>query len=202
MLVAERRTASLSIHRLLEQNLGGLCEAVRQHGADAGFAEDPDADQLAIVDNENGRYIGEELTLARNVPIMCSHERAGRVCRQRFDQPSQRPDIAEKHGCEFHRSWVGEANVTAMMREKNAILGGEGNGKVIEPQVGCVRDSSSRWRTCSRHGDRRADAYRGQFAAGKPYAIVRTRSNALAESRRRRKGLCRQKYADATPKQR
>ena len=50
-------------------------------------------------------------------------------------------DIAEKHGCEFHRSWVGEANVTAMMREKNAILGGEGNGGVIEPQVGYVRDS-------------------------------------------------------------
>ena len=50
-------------------------------------------------------------------------------------------DIAAKHNSTFHRSAVGEANVTAMMKEKNAILGGEGNGGVIEPKVGFVRDS-------------------------------------------------------------
>ena len=56
----------------LKENLAGLCEAVRQHGADAGFAQDPDADRLAIVDN-TGRYIGEELTLALCVDHVLSH---------------------------------------------------------------------------------------------------------------------------------
>jgi len=122
----------------IEQNLGGLCEAVRKHGADAGFAQDPDADRLAIVDN-TGRYIGEELTLA-----LCADHVLARtpgVFVVNGSTSRVNADIAAKHGCEFHRSHVGEANVVAMMTEKRAILGGEGNGGVIEPKVGFVRDS-------------------------------------------------------------
>ncbi len=122
----------------LKENLTGLSEAVRRCGADAGFAQDPDADRLAIVDNQ-GRYIGEELTLALCADWVLSRTPGPFVVNGSTSRINA--DIAAKHGCEFHRSWVGEANVVALMREKNAILGGEGNGGVIEPKVGFVRDS-------------------------------------------------------------
>lgn len=119
-------------------NLTGLCDAVRSCGADAGFAQDPDADRLAIVDN-NGRYIGEELTLGLCADWVLSRTPGPFVVNGSTSRINA--DIAAKYGCEFHRSHVGEANVVAMMKDKQAILGGEGNGGVIEPQVGFVRDS-------------------------------------------------------------
>ena len=122
----------------VEQNLTDLCEAVREHGADVGFAQDPDADRLAIVD-ETGRYIGEELTLALAADYVLARTSGPVVVNGSTSRVTA--DIAERHGCEFHRSYVGEAHVVAKMREVGAILGGEGNGGVIEPQVGYVRDS-------------------------------------------------------------
>lgn len=122
----------------LAENLTGLCEAVRQHGAQAGFAQDPDADRLAIVD-EQGNYIGEELTLALAVDYILPKRKGPVVVNGSTSRVTA--DIAEKHGCEFHRSHVGEANVVAKMLEVNASIGGEGNGGVIEPNVGFVRDS-------------------------------------------------------------
>lgn len=122
----------------IKENLTGLCEAVTRNGADAGFAQDPDADRLAIVDN-TGRYIGEELTLALSADWVLSRTPGPFVVNGSTSRVNA--DIAAKYGCAFHRSYVGEANVTALMREKQAILGGEGNGGVIEPQVGYVRDS-------------------------------------------------------------
>ncbi len=124
----------------LEQNLASLCTAVKKHKADVGFAQDPDADRLAIVDN-TGRYIGEELTLALCVDHVLSRTPTpGRVV---VNGSTSRvtADIAAKHGCEFHRSYVGEAHVVAKMKAVGAIIGGEGNGGVIEPMVGYVRDS-------------------------------------------------------------
>lgn len=121
-----------------EANLGGLCHAVREAGADAGFAQDPDADRMAIVDN-NGRYIGEELTLALAADHVLRRTPGDFVVNGSTSRVNA--DIACRHSSTFHRSAVGEANVTAMMREKKAILGGEGNGGVIEPKVGYVRDS-------------------------------------------------------------
>ncbi len=121
-----------------EGNLSGLCDAVREVGADVGFAQDPDADRLAIVDN-NGRYIGEELTLALAADHVLARTPGEFVVNGSTSRINA--DIASNHNSTFHRSAVGEANVTAMMKEKNAILGGEGNGGVIEPKVGYVRDS-------------------------------------------------------------
>ena len=122
----------------VEKNLGGLCDAVVQHKADAGFAQDPDADRLAIVDN-TGHYIGEELTLALAADHVLATRKGAFVVNGSTSRITA--DIAEKHGCQFHRAFVGEAHVCAKMRAVQAALGGEGNGGVIEPQVGYVRDS-------------------------------------------------------------
>lgn len=122
----------------LKENLTTLMEAVVKHGADVGFAQDPDADRLAIVDN-TGRYIGEELTLALAVDHVLSRQKGSVVVNGSTSRVTA--DLAAKYGCEFFRSHVGEANVVSKMLEVKALIGGEGNGGVIEPQVGFVRDS-------------------------------------------------------------
>jgi phosphomannomutase len=122
----------------VEKNLTDLCRSIVQHNADAGFAQDPDADRLAIVDN-TGRYIGEELTLALAADFVLEKRKGPFVVNGSTSRVTE--DIAEKHGCQFHRSFVGEAHVCAKMRAVHAALGGEGNGGVIEPSVGYVRDS-------------------------------------------------------------
>lgn len=122
----------------LKENLTSLATRVKELGADVGFAQDPDADRLAIVDN-TGRYIGEELTLALCADHVLSRRKGPVVVNGSTSRVTA--DLAAKHGCEFHRSHVGEANVVSKMREVHATLGGEGNGGVIEPQVGYVRDS-------------------------------------------------------------
>jgi phosphomannomutase len=111
---------------------------VVQHKAHAGFAQDPDADRMAVVDNE-GRYIGEEMTLALAADYVLERRKGPVVVNGSTSRVTA--DIAAKHGCQFHRSFVGEAHVCAKMRSVHAILGGEGNGGVIEPAVGYVRDS-------------------------------------------------------------
>lgn len=122
----------------LEKNLTSLCEAVRQQNADVGFAQDPDADRLAIVDN-TGRYIGEELTLALCVDHIFETRKGPVVINGSTSRVTA--DIAAKYGCPFHRSFVGEANVVAKMLDVNATIGGEGNGGLIDPKIGFVRDS-------------------------------------------------------------
>src|SRR5205807_668704 len=122
----------------LEQNLTGLCAEVRRRRADLGFAQDPDADRLAIVD-DTGRYIGEELTLALCADYILERTPGPVVVNSSTSRAIA--DIAERHGCPFFRSHVGEAHVAAKMRAVGAIVGGEGNGGLIEPRVGYVRDS-------------------------------------------------------------
>lgn len=122
----------------VEKNLGELCHAVVAHKADVGFAQDPDADRLAIVDG-SGRFLGEELTLALAADFVLERRKGPLVVNGSTSRVTA--DIAAKHGCAFHRSYVGEAHVCARMRSVSAVLGGEGNGGVIDPQVGYVRDS-------------------------------------------------------------
>ncbi|MEO0629691.1 MAG: hypothetical protein AAFY46_03055, partial [Planctomycetota bacterium] len=162
---------------------GGLCDAVPGLKADVGFAQDPDGDRLAIVD-ETGRYIGEEYTLALcAVSILEAHkaapQRAGELSpkvtegARDAESPSASlrsappahagegtdivvcanlstsrmiDDIAARYGASVVRTAVGEANVVEAMKRlkregKTVLLGGEGNGGVIWPEVTYVRDS-------------------------------------------------------------
>jgi phosphomannomutase len=121
------------------ENLSSVFGQVGAHGAGIGFCQDPDADRLAIID-ERGRYIGEEKTLAVCVDHVLRSGRLGPIITN-CSTSRMSEDLARKHGVPFFRSKVGEANVVDLMLAKNAILGGEGNGGVIDPRVGLVRDS-------------------------------------------------------------
>ncbi|HEX5102253.1 MAG TPA: phosphoglucosamine mutase, partial [Pirellulaceae bacterium] len=119
-------------------NLAAVCSRVKESGAAVGFCQDPDADRLAIID-ENGRYIGEEYTLA----ICLNHELRERLGPIVTNCATSRmaEDLAAKYGVPFYRSAVGEANVVDKMLDVGAVFGGEGNGGPIDPRVGLVRDS-------------------------------------------------------------
>ena len=120
------------------ENLASICERVKMVEADVGFCQDPDGDRLALIDEE-GRYVGEEYTVA----ICLKHvlqSRQGPVVTN-CSSSRMSGDIARKQGVPFHRSKVGEANVTSMMQKHDAVFGGEGNGGPIDPRVGFVRDS-------------------------------------------------------------
>jgi phosphomannomutase len=119
-------------------NLTGLCEAVQTKRAEIGFAQDPDADRLAIVD-ENGTYIGEEYTLALAAKYIFSRK-TGKAATN-LSTSRMLDDIAEKAGGQVIRTPVGEANVAKAMLEHDCIIGGEGNGGVIDLRVSPIRDS-------------------------------------------------------------
>jgi phosphomannomutase len=121
----------------IAENLHPILPRVPAAGADAGFVLDPDADRLAIID-ETGRYIGEELTLALAVLCRLRHERGPVVINMSTSRVVE--DIARQFDVPCHRTAVGEANVVETMRSAGAIMGGEGNGGVIDPRVGWVRD--------------------------------------------------------------
>jgi phosphomannomutase len=121
-----------------EANLKSLTAIVPAVGADLGFAQDPDADRLAIVD-ETGRYIGEELTLALAGLHRLGQDRGPVVINLSTSRTVE--EIAKRAGCPVHRTPVGEIHVVEEMVSARAVLGGEGNGGVIDPRVGFVRDS-------------------------------------------------------------
>ena len=120
------------------ENLAQVLPQVRSKGAHIGFCQDPDADRLAIID-ENGRYIGEEYTLAICVDHVLRKRKGPVVTNCSTSQMTE--VVARRHGVPFYRSAVGEANVVDTMLEHDAVLGGEGNGGVIDPRVVLVRDS-------------------------------------------------------------
>jgi len=120
------------------ENIKSLREAVKANRTDVGFAQDPDADRLAIVD-ENGTYIGEEYTLALAAKYIFSKKK-GRAATN-LSTSRMIEDIAQEAGCQVIRTAVGEANVAGAMLKHNCIIGGEGNGGVIDLRVCPVRDS-------------------------------------------------------------
>ncbi|MFA5424312.1 MAG: phosphoglucosamine mutase [Phycisphaerae bacterium] len=120
------------------ENLTALCEIVKAKKVDIGFAQDPDADRLAIVD-ENGTYIGEEYSLALAAKYIFSKKTG--TAAANLATSRMLDDIAAAAAGKVIRTAVGEANVADAMLKNNCIIGGEGNGGVIDLRVGTTRDS-------------------------------------------------------------
>ncbi len=124
----------------VKENLTQLATVVAKEGAAVGFAQDPDADRLAIVD-ENGTYIGEEYTLALAAWRVFKRSGGGATAAN-LSTSRMIDDVAAKFpGSSVERTAVGEANVVASLKSKHGVIGGEGNGGVIYPPVCWVRDS-------------------------------------------------------------
>ena len=122
----------------LAENLGDLCAAVKNHHADIGFAQDMDADRLAIV-SEHGVPIGEDYTLVLATLYVLGRERGPVVAN--LSTTSALEDVAKQFGCPIFLTKIGEVNVTDKMQQQNAVIGGEGNGGVIYPRINFARDS-------------------------------------------------------------
>jgi len=120
------------------ENLAELGRAVRRHKADLGMACDPDADRLALVD-ETGKPIGEELTLTLSVAYYLLKRKGPVVINLSTSRATA--DVARMIGSKVYYSPVGEANVIAEMRRREAVIGGEGNGGVILPEAHLGRDA-------------------------------------------------------------
>jgi phosphomannomutase len=123
----------------LPENLAALGHCVRETGAAVGFAQDPDGDRLAVVD-ESGQPVGEEITVALAVHAVLTHHGKGPIAANLSAGMSiQR--VAEKTGCELIRTRTGEVYVTEAMLRANAVAGGEHTGGIIIPAIHPCRDS-------------------------------------------------------------
>ena len=122
----------------LAKNLQDLSKLVKEEHADLGIAVDPDVDRLALVD-EKGEMFGEEYTLVSVADYVLSRKKGATVSNLSSSRALR--DVTEKHGCEYFTSAVGEVNVVAKMKEVDAVIGGEGNGGVIYPELHYGRDS-------------------------------------------------------------
>lgn len=121
----------------LPENLTELTSRVKQENADLGIAVDPDADRLALVDND-GRYMSEELTQVIAADFIW-RTRKGPFATN-LSSSRAIDEVAARHGQKVYRSAVGEINVVKKMQEVGAVLGGEGNGGVIVPDLHYGRD--------------------------------------------------------------
>ena len=122
----------------LPEHLQQLSEAVTGSGADLGFATDPDVDRLAII-NEDGSMFGEEYTLVAVADYVLSVNPGNTV--SNLSSTKALREVTEKYGGSYTASAVGEVNVTAEMKRTGAVIGGEGNGGVIYPDLHYGRDA-------------------------------------------------------------
>ncbi|MHA4844263.1 phosphoglucosamine mutase [Flavitalea antarctica] len=122
----------------LPENLTGLSAAVRTHRADLGIAVDPDVDRLCFV-NEDGSMFGEEYTLVAVADYVLSKRPGNTV--SNMSSTKALKEITLKNGGEYFPSSVGEVNVVAKMKQHNAVIGGEGNGGIIVPDLHYGRDA-------------------------------------------------------------
>lgn len=122
----------------LPENLKDLSAIVKDRGAHLGFSVDPDVDRLAIV-CENGEMFGEEYTLVAVADYVLGLNKGPTVSNLSSSRALR--GVTEKHGQSYFASAVGEVNVVTMMKSKNAVIGGEGNGGIIYPGLHYGRDA-------------------------------------------------------------
>jgi phosphomannomutase len=122
----------------LPVNMVQLCEAVKANNADIGFAHDADADRVAVVTND-GEFIGEDYSLVWAIAHYLKNRKRGPVVTNLSTSMAVEA-VARMNDCETFRSPVGDANVSGMMHETGAVIGGEGNGGVIMPDIQYGRD--------------------------------------------------------------
>ncbi len=122
----------------LPENLSELANTVRKYKCDLGIAVDPDVDRLALV-SESGDMFGEEYTLVAVADYILGKKKGNTVSNMSSTRALR--DVTEKYGCEYYASAVGEVNVVQKMREEKAVIGGEGNGGIIYPELHYGRDA-------------------------------------------------------------
>jgi len=122
----------------LKEHLEEICKRVPQENADLGIVVDPDVDRLVFVD-ENGELFGEEYTLVAVADYILQNQKGVSVSNLSSSRALQ--DVAHSLESEYYAAAVGEVNVVEKMKEKNAIIGGEGNGGVIFPELHYGRDA-------------------------------------------------------------
>lgn len=122
----------------LPENVGAICEAMKKTHYDIGFVVDPDVDRLALIDSE-GELFGEENTLAVVTEFMLDQNPGPTAVN--LSSSMINDVIAERFGQTCHRAAVGEINVVEKMKEVGAVIGGEGNGGVILPDLHYGRDA-------------------------------------------------------------
>ena len=122
----------------LERNLVELSKSVIKNNADLGIAVDPDVDRLAFID-ETGKYFGEEYTLVACADYVLNYNSGPTV--SNLSSTKALKELTKMKGCNYFYSSVGEVNVVEMMKSKNAVIGGEGNGGIIFPSIHYGRDA-------------------------------------------------------------
>jgi phosphomannomutase len=122
----------------LPENLRELCDEVNKQKADIGIAVDPDVDRLCFV-CEDGSVFGEEYTLVAVADYVLKHKKGNTVSNMSSTRALK--DVTLKHGGEYTPSAVGEVNVVTKMKAVNAVIGGEGNGGIIIPDLHYGRDA-------------------------------------------------------------
>ena len=122
----------------LKEHLGDICKLVVEEKADFGIVVDPDVDRLAFISND-GEMFGEEYTLVAVADYVLSKTPGNTVSNMSSSRALR--DITEKHGGTYQASAVGEVNVVELMKKTNAIIGGEGNGGIIYPELHYGRDA-------------------------------------------------------------
>ncbi|MDD4820203.1 MAG: phosphoglucosamine mutase [Flavobacteriales bacterium] len=124
----------------LKENLTGIADVIAKDGADIGIVVDPDVDRLAFMD-ETGEMFGEEYTLVAVADYVLSHSKGTLSTASNMSSSRALADVTKAHGGSYEASAVGEVNVVAMMKKNHCVIGGEGNGGIIYPELHYGRDA-------------------------------------------------------------